>query len=176
MNKLIFSGPPGAGKTAAIQAISDIPVVATEQSATEALTATKAGTTVAMDYGYIDLGDQGKVHLYGTPGQQRFDFMWQILAKGGAGLVLLVSNRAPTPLDDLVEYVNAFRGFIDDTDVVVGVTGLDEQRRPGLSLYQERLRETGVNAPVVEADARCAADVKQLVTILLTLLDPEIRR
>ena len=63
----------------------------------------KGQTTVAMDYGTLQLDAQTKVHLYGTPGQERFDFMWEILAQGGLGLVLLLDNcllyTSPSPRD-----------------------------------------------------------------------------
>lgn len=175
MNKIIFSGPPGAGKTTAISAISDIPVVKTEEKATDGVKVLKAATTVAMDYGYIAL-DEGKVHLYGTPGQKRFDYMWNILSQGGAGLVLLVSNVSDDPIQDLEEYVTAFRGFIDRTDLVVGVTRMDEANRPGLLTYQGRLRDLGLNVPVVEVDARDPEDIRKLLTLLLTILDPGVKR
>jgi DNA polymerase III delta prime subunit len=79
--KLLFAGPTGAGKTTAIAAISDFPPVSTDVAATDEVASMKEATTVAMDYGEITLAEGQKVFLYGTPGQQRFDFMWKICAE-----------------------------------------------------------------------------------------------
>ena len=68
-HKILFAGPVGAGKTTAIASISDIPVVQTEAKATDDVAMRKANTTVAMDYGTLNLDGVAKIHLYGTPGQ-----------------------------------------------------------------------------------------------------------
>ena len=80
--KLLVSGPPGAGKTTAIYALSEIPPICTEVLATDELTLEKEETTVGMDYGQITLGEGEVIAVYGTPGQPRFSFMWQILLEG----------------------------------------------------------------------------------------------
>jgi uncharacterized protein len=90
--KIIVSGPVGAGKTTFIQNLSDIPVVNTDEAATENIG--KSTTTVALDYGVLHLADE-VIHIYGTPGQERFEFMWEILCDGALGLLLLVSGRRP---------------------------------------------------------------------------------
>lgn len=73
MDKIIFTGPMGAGKTTAIAAISEIPPISTEVRCTDEAQALKETTTVAMDYGYFTLEDSSRIHLYGTPGQERFN-------------------------------------------------------------------------------------------------------
>ena len=120
--KLVFAGPVGAGKTTAVQALSDIEVVSTESVATDETRRLKRTTTVAMDYGVMRLDNGDQVHLYGTPGQKRFDFMWEILAETALGLVLLLKGDAADPVADLRTYVNEFRSFIDQTGLVVGIT------------------------------------------------------
>lgn len=85
--KLIVAGPVGAGKTTFIKSISEIDTVDTDVKASEDLG--KEFTTVAMDYGLLTL-DGIPLHIYGTPGQDRFDFMWEVLCAGALGLVLLV--------------------------------------------------------------------------------------
>lgn len=174
--KIIFTGPVGAGKTTAIAAISDIPPVRTEARATDATRRLKANTTVAMDYGVLNLGGGRKVHLYGTPGQARFDFMWEILTQKGIGLVLLVDNRRDDPLEDMRHYLEAFRDFICDRAVVIGVTGMDVKPRPGLYSYHTRLAEMGMKPPLFEVDARRREDVKVMLLALLAMLDPGLRR
>ncbi len=93
--KIIFIGPVGAGKTTAIGAISDEPPIRTDASASDMTKQRKSSTTVAMDYGVMNLSEGEKIHLYGTPGQERFNFMWDILSVGGIGLVLLLTNTRP---------------------------------------------------------------------------------
>lgn len=61
----------------------------------------KNTTTVAMDYGEPTLDEGGKVYLYGTPGQRRFDFMCHILTKGALELIVLVDNTHPDPMEEL---------------------------------------------------------------------------
>lgn len=175
-HKIIFTGPVGAGKTTAIASISDIPVVQTEAKATDAVVQRKNNTTVAMDYGILNLDAGAKVHLYGTPGQERFSFMWDILTVGGLGLVLLIDNGREDPLADLEFYLDAFKRFIDKNGVVIGVTRMDVKPRPGLYSYHTKLKELGVKAPVFEVDARDRDDVKLMMISLLSLLDPGVRR
>jgi signal recognition particle receptor subunit beta len=171
-HKIIFSGPVGAGKTTAIASVSDIPPVSTDVRPTDETRHLKATTTIAMDYGVLRLGGGEQVHLYGTPGQDRFSFMRQILTEGAIGLILLVSNARPAPLADLAEFVQAFREMIDETAVAVGVTGVDVRRHPGLDSYREALLGLGVNAPVFEVDARRRHDVALLIQALLLSIDP----
>ena len=119
--KLVFAGPVGAGKTTAIQSLSDIEVVTTEASISDGGRSIKPTTTVAMDYGLMKLASGDQVRLYGTPGQKRFDFMWDILSENALGVVLLVRADAPDPARDLREYAEAFRPLIDKTGLVVGI-------------------------------------------------------
>lgn len=173
-HKIIFAGPVGAGKTTAIGAISDIPAITTDENASDMTTDRKPNTTVAMDYGLMKLDGSERVHLYGTPGQQRFDFMWDILTNGGLGLVLLLDNTRGNPFNDMSFYVGAFREFIDQTRLVVGVTRMDERREPGLDRYNAHLKTLGLKAPIFEVDARERRDVAILVQALLYSLDPGI--
>ena len=124
--KLVFAGPVGAGKTTAIQSLSDIEVVRTEANASDDVKTLKKTTTVAMDYGLMKLASGDQVRLYGTPGQKRFDFMWDILTENALGLVLMLRGNSPDPVADLRTYVTEFRDFIDRTSLVVGITHSDQ--------------------------------------------------
>ncbi|ADP81226.1 GTP-binding protein [Pseudofrankia inefficax] len=170
--KIVFSGPVGAGKTTAIASISDIPPVTTETRPTDETRDIKATTTIAMDYGVLRLSGTERIHLYGTPGQDRFDFMRYILAEGAIGVVLLMTNARPTPLADLHEFVGAFRTVIDETALAVGVTGMDLRRTASLDDYRQVLARVGIIAPVFEIDARRRGDVALLVQALLLSIDP----
>ena len=95
--KIIFTGPVGAGKSTAIAALSDVPPVTTDEQASDMTKDLKPTTTVAMDYGVMKLDGDERIHLYGTPGQERFNFMWDILSEGGLGLVMLLDNTRTDP-------------------------------------------------------------------------------
>ena len=171
-NKIIFTGPVGVGKTTAMAALSDDPPVQTDASASDMTAVRKGYTTVAMDYGVIRLDENTKVHLYGTPGQERFDFMWGILSKGSMGLILLLDNTRANPLKDLKFFLDSFRDLLKDAPVVVGITKMDLRNQPGVDVYQQYLAQHGLNVPVFEVDARNEDDVKQLVTAMLYSIDP----
>lgn len=177
-HKIIFAGPVGSGKTTAIASISDIPVVSTERLATDAVAERKARTTVAMDYGVLNLDGGSRVHLYGAPGQDRFDFMWDILTVKGMGLVIMLDHTRHELEDDLDHFLHAFRTFIERVNgaVVIGVTRSD--LRPGVSLHplREKVLKHGLNIPLFEVDARQRQDVKQLLLALLSNLHPVVSR
>jgi signal recognition particle receptor subunit beta len=171
--KIIISGPVGAGKSTAVRALSDIDVVDTDEIASDETKIMKANTTVAMDYGVLNISDNERVHLYGTPGQERFDFMWDILSQGGLGLVLLVSNAYPDPFDDIRSFLQAFGEFIGKTSVVIGITKTDEKASPSIDDYHTELGDLIRQIPVFEVDARDRVDLVMLVEALLLSLEPE---
>lgn len=170
--KIVFSGPTGAGKTTAIGAISEIPPVRTEVKATDEVAARKDTTTVALDYGQVTLDDGEQLKLFGTPGQERFGFMREILLRGALGLIVLVDNAAPNPLADLEEYLSEFDEFVSKTSVVVGVVRSDVSMEPGYERYQAFMAERGLaDYPVLFVDVRKAEDVVMLIDVLLTSLE-----
>ncbi|MCZ2090434.1 MAG: ATP/GTP-binding protein [Burkholderiales bacterium] len=154
ISKLVFAGPVGSGKTTAIQSLSDIEVVSTEARASDDVRRMKSSTTVAMDYGLMKLANGDQVRLYGTPGQKRFDFMWDILTENALGLVLMIRGIAVDPVADLRLYVNEFRDFIDRTSLVVGITPTG---RGGLADTPADLRRAGAHgAAALRHGHRCA--------------------
>lgn len=170
--KIIFTGPVGAGKTTAIDSISDVPPVKTDAAASDMTKSRKAATTVAMDYGIMNLADGEKIHLYGTPGQERFDFMWDILTVGGIGLVLLLDNTRADPFKDMRFFLDSFSDFISDTSVAIGVTQMDLSSKPTINDYHEHLQGMDLKPAVFSVDARVKNDVSLLVQALLFSLDP----
>lgn len=173
--KIIFSGPVGAGKTTAIQVLSDIDVVATEAKASDHVSELKENTTVAMDYGRINLDAETTVHLYGTPGQERFNFMWEILAQGALGLVLLIDSSATSLAKDLKIYLSAFDQFLTDNPLVIGLTRSDLVDVIDWESIYQTLSEMNVSAPVFEVDARSKDDINTLVEALVLSIDPSTR-
>ncbi len=89
--KIVITGPFNAGKTEFIRTVSDIPIVSTERAISDHQKSIKEKTTVAMDYGHVKVSDD-VFHLYGTPGQPRFDFMWDILSQEMQAFVLMVDS------------------------------------------------------------------------------------
>lgn len=173
IHKIVFVGPVGAGKTQAIRTLSDIEVVSTEARASDAVARLKPQTTVAMDYGVLNLDNGDRVRLYGTPGQERFDFMWDILTENALGLVMLIRANAPDPVDDLRLCVAAFRRIIDHTALVVGLTHSDSLAERALRpAVEAELARLGVPALVMNADARERRDMVLLVKTLIYSLDP----
>ncbi len=171
--KLVFAGPVGAGKTTAIQSLSDIEVVRTEARASDDVKKLKDHTTVAMDYGLMKLASGDQVRLYGAPGQKRFDFMWDILTENALGLVLMIKGNAPDPVADLRTYVEEFRDFIDQSTLVVGITHTDEAG--GWQVRQNLARELdkmGLPPVVMDADARSRPHMATLVQALIFGIDP----
>jgi signal recognition particle receptor subunit beta len=172
--KIIFTGPVGAGKTTAICSISDVSPVTTDAAASDMTKSRKAATTVAMDYGMMNLDGGEKIHLYGTPGQERFDFMWDILITGGIGLILLLDNSRTDPFQDMKFFLDSFSQFISNTSVAIGVTQMDLSNKPTIEDYHIQLQGVGLNPAVFSVDAREKNDVSLLVQALLYSIDPGI--
>lgn len=164
--KLVFAGSMGAGKTTAIRCISEIEPISTEVRNTDQAEFAKAETTVAMDYGEVTLRHGEKLGLYGTPGQVRFDFMWQIVAAGALGVIVLIDNSRPDPLADLDRYLGAFRPLAEAGAVVVAVGRLDTHPAPGLDAYMQQLDALGLMVPVMPADMRRREDVLEVLDVL----------
>lgn len=170
--KIVFTGCVGAGKTTAISAISEKNHLSTDVKSSEAsVLSRKTTTTVAMDYGQLTLAGGEKLFLYGTPGQRRFEFMTGILTKGALGLVVLIDNTHPTPLDELDYYLNLNHHFLLRNPAVVGITHFDESKQPSIDDYYRALAERGDPWPVIDIDARNLADVKLLLDTLLAVLE-----
>ncbi len=166
--KVIVSGPVGAGKTTAISAVSDIAPVATEVHPTDETRLHKLNTTVAMDYGVVRLDGHHKIHLYGTPGQKRFDFMWDILSQGGTGLILLLDSTRSDLFADLKLYIGAFSELLEKQKLAIGVTRMDMNPNTGLNQYRRYLEQLEITAPLFEVDARSRRDITFLLRALLT--------
>jgi small GTP-binding protein len=177
--KLIFTGPPGAGKTTAISVLSDVKVITTEAKMTNPNPnqPNKKTLTVGLDYGSIKLSNEEKIHLYGTPGQERFDFMWDIVSEGGIGLILLIDNAQTDPLEDLRFFVKSktFGKIMHKVPFVIGITRVDINPSLKLDDYHQELETLGINPPIFEVDARSKADVSLLVQALLYSLDHNLK-
>ncbi len=170
--KIVFTGCVGAGKTTAIETISEIDPVKTEAKPTEqSILNHKSSTTVALDYGELTLEDNSKLYLYGTPGQRRFDFMSHILTKGALGLLILIDNSHKSPLEELDYYLNLNAEFLTKNPAVIGITHYDQSMQLTVDDYYTVLKEHGDFWPVIHADARKPEDVTLLLHTLLAILE-----
>ncbi len=116
--KMVITGPFNAGKTQFIRAVSEIDVVSTESKITRETERVKNETTVAMDFGRITIDDDLVLYLFGTPGQRRFDFMWEILSEGMLGFVVMVDSARPETFREARRILDVFRSYATTPYVV----------------------------------------------------------
>ena len=116
--KMVVTGPFSAGKTQFIRSISEIDVVGTERKITSDPERIKEETTVAMDFGRITVDEELVLYLFGTPGQKRFDFMWEILSEGMLGFVVLIDSSRPETFREAKRILEVFRGYAPTPYVV----------------------------------------------------------
>lgn len=171
--KILFTGSMGAGKTTAIGCISEVPPVVTDVRNTDSST-DKARTTVGLDYGQLTLDSGDRIRLFGTPGQVRFDFLWQILVKNALGMIILTDNSRPDPIGDLKLYLDGFAEPLKRIPCAIGVGRLDSHPSPSLDDYADALAERGQVLPVLGVDVRRREDVILLIDTLLAQLEAEM--
>jgi signal recognition particle receptor subunit beta len=109
--KMVVTGPFAAGKTEFIRTISEIDVVSTERKISSDAERVKDATTVAMDFGRITVDEDLVLYLFGTPGQKRFDFMWEILSEGMLGFIVIVDSSRPETFREARSILDTFRGY-----------------------------------------------------------------
>jgi small GTP-binding protein len=117
--KMVVTGPFSAGKTEFIRSVSEIDVVSTERKITASgERAIKNATTVAMDFGRITVDEDLVLYLFGTPGQKRFDFMWEILSEGMLGFIVMVDSSRPETFREARSILETFRAYAPTPYVV----------------------------------------------------------
>ncbi len=122
--RLVVTGTVGAGKTTFIKTISEIEVVDTDRLATDDTALMKRTTTVAFDFGRLQFQPEMALHLYGTPGQSRFDFMWDILIRKAHAYILLVAAHRPQDF----RYARRILSFMRQRaqiPMIIGMTHMD---------------------------------------------------
>jgi small GTP-binding protein len=163
--KIVVTGPLAAGKTTLIRTISEITVLSTEHNLTDETRSVKAQTTVAMDFGRITIDRELVLFLFGTPGQDRFDFIWEILGEGMLGYVLLVDGTQEETVSAAVPVLAAFRRMASVPFVVaVNRAGhLD----PAAEAWLRETLDLAPEVPVIPCDATERSSVKAVLLALL---------
>lgn len=170
--KIVVTGPVGAGKTTFIQAISEISVINTDRKPTDDTAQMKSGTTVAMDFGRITLGDDMWVQIYGTPGQKRFQFMWDVLIKGAHGYVLLVPAHLPSGIREAKD-IKTFMTQREDIPFVVGVTHADHPDAWDIEDIQFALGDFSESYSYITVNANHRSEVAQVLLELIQKLEQD---
>ncbi len=162
--KMVVTGPFGAGKTTLIQSISESKVLATERSVSDGSTS-KAKTTVAMDFGQLSIDEELSLSLFGTPGQKRFDFMWDILSQGMLGFIILVDVADEAGLLEAADILSFFRERAN----VPFVVAVNKCKRGKVAAMERARQELDLPAHirVVACDARDRDSVKGVLLELL---------
>ncbi len=168
--KVVVTGPFNAGKTTFIKSVSEITVLSTERQVSDVSGEGGGETTVAMDFGRITISDDVVLYLFGTPGQERFSFMWETLSEGMLGFVLMVDVTSKDSVADAASMIEFFTGM-SDVPFVVAANKVD----PNDSLMLSATRTTlglADDVPLLPCNARDKESVKAvLLGLLYRILD-----
>jgi small GTP-binding protein len=163
--KVVITGPFNAGKTTFIKTVSEITVLSTERQVSDVSGERGGETTVAMDFGRISISDDVVLYLFGTPGQERFSFMWETLSEGMLGFVLIVDVNSSDSVNDATSMIEFFTNM-SDVPFVVAANRADADDAAGLDVLRTSLA-LAADVPLLPVDARDKESVKAVLLGLL---------
>lgn len=163
--KIVVTGPFNSGKTEFIRSVSEIDVVSTERKISSEAEKIKETTTVAMDFGRITVDNDLVLYLFGTPGQKRFDFMWEILSEGMLGFIVIVDSARPETFREARSILETFRAYAP-TPYVVAANKQDTRDAWDIGDMRLALRLD----PKVKLLSCVATNKEKVKSILLELL------
>lgn len=167
--KVMIAGGFGTGKTTMVRSVSDIKPLTTEETLTQATVgvdnligvADKAETTVSLDFGKISLNESLMLYLFGTPGQERFWFLWNGLFKGALGAIVLVDTR---------RLASSFRAIEEmerqDVPFVIALNVFPDSAQHPIEEIRDAL-DISPHTPIVSCDARDRASSRDVLVALI---------
>lgn len=171
-HQVVFVGPFGVGKTTALRAVSDIPVASMETASGEVAALGDAGkttTTVGFDYGEWQFPDGARVGLFGVPGQERFNAMWDALLPQSSAVVLWLYGDRASALAEGRFWLDALAARKAVARLAVAVTRLAADTPDHLlDPYRQLAERYHPLAPVITADPRDAGSVMQAIMVALS--------
>jgi len=172
--KVVVTGPFGAGKTTFIQTISEIATLSTEAQITDGTSfGSKNQTTVGIDYGRITLDEELVLYLFGTPGQDRFDFMWDVCSRGMLGFILLMDCTRPEMHKNALKIYRYFTNRAPTPSLICANKWTDPEM--DFPLIRSAL-ELSHNHPILKVNALDRTSIKDVLLAFLRQVLREIER
>ena len=164
--KIVVTGPFASGKTSLIQTVSEIPVVSTEKAVSDDSKVVKNQTTVALDFGRLTINQDLMLYIFGTPGQERFSYMWDVLSVGALGLIIMV---------DAADYKSVILGkrylsFFLDKMKIPCVIAANKQDSPN-ALRPEQVRKMMALDDSIEIMPCVTKDKESVKSVLIRLFE-----
>ena len=168
IKRIVVTGTVGAGKTTLIRTVSDIEAVSTDRSATDSTKSLKPKTTVGMDFGRFQTNNDLILHIYGTPGQSRFNFMWDLLISKANAYILLIPANRPEELNRVTQILD----FINQRVQIPMIFGITHSDLPGALSTDRIINGIGYGKlsnrpPFVVVNSHKIISIKNLLNVLV---------